>query len=92
MALVKGGGILAPGTEGIAPRFVVLRGSDCTGTHGTNNRTFDLSGVTVNEFVYVQGSFLHAPDYSKATVGSASRITLINKVYDQFYIEVYYWV
>lgn len=92
MALVKGGGIFAPGTEGIAPRTFFARGSDCSGTHGSNNRTLTLSGVSVNEILYVQGAYLHSPDYSKATSGGNSVLTFNNKVYDQFYITVYYWV
>ena len=92
MALIKGGWTGAPGEEGIAPRFVSVRGSDCTGTHGTTSRTYDLSGVAVNEVLYVQGAYLHSPDYSKSTVGGVTRFTFNNKVYDPFYIDVYYWV
>ena len=92
MVVVRGGWLGGPGIEKTAPRIVIARGSDCGGTHGTTGRTLNLSGVAINEVIYVQGAYLHDPDYSKSTVGGVSRITFTNKVYDPFYIDIYYWV
>ena len=87
LAVITGGKFIGKG----GPKFVDARGSDCGGASGDKSRTFDLSGVATNEIRYLQGAYLHYPDYSKATVGGVSRITFVNRVYDQFYLRVYYW-
>ena len=86
--LVKAGQVSAAS----ATNFALYLGSTCAGASGTNNRTLDLSGVAVSEIIHVQGAYLHpSSDYTKATVGAVSRLTFINKVYDNFVISVYYW-
>lgn len=88
--LVKAGQVSSTAS---ATNFALYNGSNCTGTSGTINRTLDLSGVAVSEILHVQGSYLHpSSDYTKATVGSVSRLTFINKLYDNFIISVYYWM
>jgi len=84
MALVKGGF-----TE---PTLGSSNGSDLSGSNGATNRTLNLGGVSKREIVFVQGRFLHPiQEYTKATVGGVSQITFLGKVYDQHYIEIYYW-
>ena len=88
MVVVRGGDIQSVAS----PTLLSKRGSDCSGVNGANNRTLGIGVVTFNEIVFVQGAFLTpAVDYTKATVGAESVITFINKVYDTFYIRVYYW-
>ena len=88
--------VVIDGGEGVGvaaepPKYIEIRGDAFSGSHGETSRTVDLSGVAVNEIIYVQGAFVHSPDYSKTTVASVSRLTFNNKIYDQFYVSVYYW-
>ena len=84
--------IVQGGKASIAPTTYSKLGSDCAGSSGTANRTLDLADEAANEIIFVQGSFLHpTQDYTKALVGGVSRYTFINKVYNNFFIEVFYW-
>jgi len=79
--------------EGEGPPVIEnKRGSDLTGVHGAANRTYDLKYKSEKEIIYVQGAFLYpTADYTKSTVGGITRLTFLNKVYDELYIRIIYW-
>lgn len=75
------------------PSLQSSRGSNCEGTSGTTGRKLSLTGIAgTGELVHVQGAF-YTPiaDYTKATSGTISVLTFLNKVYDNNYIEVCWW-
>lgn len=91
MVLVRAGQATTTSTGG-APTIENKTGADCTGVHGANNRTLDLAALATDELIIAQSSPLYpTQDYTKATVGGVSRITFLNKVYDEFFIRVLYW-
>jgi len=76
----------------IAPVLSPRLGSDCSGSHGTKNRTLSISSVAAQEIIFVQGSYLYLGlDYTKATVGGVTQYTFLNRVYDNFHIRIYHW-
>jgi hypothetical protein len=71
---------------------MLARGSDCSGAEGGTGRALTMSGVSLNEIIYAQGGFQYpGTDYAKATVGGVSVITFNGEVYNEFYIQVFYW-
>lgn len=63
------------------------RGSDCTGTSGTANRTLVLANTPINLMVYVNGVLQTlTEDYTL----SAATITFLNVIDDTDFITAYY--
>ena len=79
--------VLSPATED-------KRGSDCTGTDGTANRTLTLTNtaatVSGSENIIVNGTSLHNPDYNMTHVAGGSVITFLNPIWDSDYMKVMY--
>lgn len=74
-------------------RNETFTGADLAGATGTTNRTLSISAKASSEIIFVQGAYLHPTvDYTKTTVLGVSQYTFINKVYDSFYIQIYYWI
>lgn len=88
MALIKAGKYV--GTDFLY--ITNVRGSDCSGSHGDNNRAYTISSIAAEEIIFSQGVHLFpGVDYTKSNSATASTYTFVNKVYDGFYIRVYWW-
>lgn len=69
------------------------RGSDCTGTDGDTGRVLTLNNTSLTTIVQVWkgGRYMHSADITVAHNSTSSTVTFINEVYDDDYIEVFYF-
>lgn len=71
------------------------RGSDCSGNDAAKNRVLTLANtsLTTGIIIWINGTMLHPThDYTVSHLAAGTEITFLNQIYDDNYIDGFYFI